>query len=214
MSDSWGLLFDLDGTLVDSLSDIARAMNQVLSEAGFPVHPPAAYRTMVGNGLARLVARAVPAHAGAPAVQACIARMEHVYHALAQEETQPYPDIPPLLEALARRGVPLAVLTNKPHAIAAELVSARFGSRFQAVFGGQPGVPLKPHPESARHALRTLGWGSAWLLGDSDVDMQTARAAGLQAVGCTWGFRTAAELRDSGADLLLDRPLDLLAHLD
>ncbi len=205
------VIFDLDGTLVDSLGDIASAMNEVLERHGFPSHPLPAYRRFVGDGMERLVRRALP-----PVDEETVARvledMRGTYARHALRTTRPYPGVPDLLDRLAARGVPFAVLTNKPHDAAVAMVRALLGRwRFAAVRGAVPGRPRKPDPAGALEIARRLGVAPEGCLfvGDTPTDMATAGAAGMVPVGVLWGFRTEPELRGAGARFLLEQPLEL-----
>lgn len=204
------ILFDLDGTLVDSLGDIAGAMNDALVSVARPAHPVDDYRRMVGDGLELLARRALgPAHAGL--LPEVIAAYRTRYDARLDATTRPYDGVPALLEAL--RGVPLGVLSNKPHAATLEVVRRLLPAPWVVVLGERPGVPRKPDPAGALEAARALGARPQDVLfvGDTATDMRTAVAAGMVPVGCLWGFRDEAELRAAGARHLLARPGELLA---
>ena len=215
MSRFRAVLFDLDGTLLDTIEDIADAMNAVLRRAGFPGHAPDAYRRLVGDGLEHLVLRAVPpGHRDAETVARCMEGMRREYAAGGYAKTKPYPGVPGLLDALSARGCRLAILTNKPHDSAREHVSATLGKwRFDLVAGARPGVPLKPEPAAAIEISAALGIppDRFVFLGDSGIDMDTARLAGMHPAGAVWGFRGREELVLHGAVSLLEKPADLLA---
>lgn len=211
------VLFDLDGTLVDSLGDLADSMNTVLARNGLPTHPTDAYRYFVGEGIEVLVQRALPGGLrGEPALPKFVGEMQAEYEARWADSTRPYPGIPELLGALAGNGIPIAVLSNKPHEATCQVVSRLLGSwSFSAVLGAGPGLPKKPDPSGALRIARDLGIAPAsWLyLGDTAIDMATANAAGMFAVGALWGFRDRRELLESGAKILARHPLDVLTHL-
>jgi phosphoglycolate phosphatase len=211
------VLFDLDGTLLDSLEDLADSMNEVLRRAGFPVHPTAAYRYFVGDGMEMLVRRALPADRSDEAtVQACLAAMREEYGRRYAVKSRPYPGVPELLDALAARGVRTAVFTNKPQEAAVQMVAELLGRwRFEQVLGPGPGVPRKPDPSGALEVARRMGFdpGRFLYLGDTATDMLTARGAGMRPVGALWGFRTREELEAAGAEVLLEAPPELLEHL-
>lgn len=211
------ILFDLDGTLLDTLDDIAAAANRVLATRGFPTHPHSAYRMFIGEGVARLIARVLPeAHRDPPTVQACVDAYAQEYARGWKDRTQPYAGVPELLDALVARGLPLAVLSNKPDAFTQQCVREWLAKwTFAAVLGASDAFPRKPDPAGALETARRLGVSPADCLyvGDSGVDMQTARAAGMGAVGALWGFRDKEELLSAGAQVLIERPgevLDLL----
>lgn len=214
MSTLQGVVFDLDGTLLDTLADIAHAMNAVLARRGWPVHPPDAYRYFVGDGVERLVERALPPGQQRSTVLAeCVREVGREYAARWRAQTRPYDGIPELLAALEARGVRMAVLSNKPEAFAREMVEYFFGAgRLAPVRGAQPGLPPKPDPAAALAIARELGLPPDQLahVGDTPVDIETAHAAGMLAVGATWGFRPAEELRRAGADVLVHQPRELL----
>jgi phosphoglycolate phosphatase len=212
------VIFDLDGTLVDSLDDLAESMNTVLLGQGFPPQPVDAYRLYVGDGVVNLVRRALPPRAAAePAlVERCSRAMREVYAKRWSEKTRPYPGVPDLLRELGRRGIRMAVLTNKPHETAVAVVDHFLGSRtFQAVQGARDGLPRKPDPAGARELLKVLQTRAeaALFVGDTGTDMDTARAAGIASVGVLWGFRAREELDDHGAGHLIERPEELLERV-
>ena len=210
-------LFDLDGTLLDTLADLASACNRMLAQHGWPGHPVDAYRRMIGNGFVKLVERALPPDI-LPALSAgqldrLVREGKDEYSAHLKDATRPYPGMPEAVAELHARGCRLGVLSNKPDPQTRELVEAFFPGRFHAVHGGRPGVPLKPDPAAAAAMLGELGADrrSAWYVGDSDVDMITARAAGLAAIGVAWGFRGEAEVAGAGAFRVVRHPAELCA---
>lgn len=212
------VIFDLDGTLLDTLDDLAGAMNHVLVQEGLPAHPVDAYRYFVGDGMEMLVRRALPPERLDPTTVArALAAMRAEYDGRCADKTRPYPGIPELLDALARRTVPFAVFSNKPHEAAVDLVGRLLGRwEFAAVVGARPGYPVKPDPTGALEVAGLLGAapGECLYLGDTGTDMRTARAAGMRAVGALWGFRPAAELLEAGAHALAASPADVLGLLD
>ncbi len=210
------VIFDLDGTLVDSLADIAAAMNEVLDRHGYSPHPVPAYRRFVGDGVEKLVERAVPGADGAT-VARLVEEMRRTYRNAALRTTRPYPGIPELLEGLTAAGIPFAVLTNKPHGPAVEMIQALLGKwKFAAVQGAVPDLPRKPDPAGARMLARRMGVepNRCVLVGDTATDMATAVAAGMIPVGVLWGFRDRAELAAAGARHILREPSELLVLLE
>ncbi|ADN02679.1 HAD family hydrolase [Spirochaeta thermophila] len=202
-----GVIFDLDGTLLDTLPDLAEAVNTVLARHGFPTHPIEGYRLMVGFGAITMIERAVPPEARSPdRVEALFREFEEEYERRAHLRTRPYPGIPELLGRLREAGVRLAVLSNKPHHAVEGALAPFFDlSLFDVILGHREGLPPKPDPRGVYEILAAwsdLGPEDVVLVGDSEVDLQTARAAGIQAVAVTWGFRTEEELRDAGARIL------------
>ncbi len=208
------VLFDLDGTLLDTLDDIGDSMNRVLAARGFPPHGMDRYRYFVGDGARTLVQRTLPEdRRDARTVEECLSQYRAEYAAHWKDKTRVYDGIPELLDGLTARGVRLAVLSNKPHDATAQCVEAFLPRwRFDAVHGQQDGIPHKPNPAGAQSVARTLGLAPVEFLylGDTATDMQTAVAAGMFPVGALWGFRPAQELADHGARALLARPEDAL----
>lgn len=206
-------IFDLDGTLLDTLRDLAKAGNAALVATEHPAHPVDAYRHFVGDGMETLLRRALPHGSPDATVRRGVEHMSAAYKTAWDVFTAPYPGIMPMLEVLGASGIPLAVLSNKPHTFTVEMVEHYFGTaRFDMVSGAKDDVPRKPHPEAALRMASAWGIAPAEIafVGDSNVDMRTALAAGMVAVGCPWGFRGAEELKTAGAHLLLEAPGDLL----
>ena len=209
------VLFDLDGTLLDTLEDLAGSTNRCLAHLGLPVHPVDAYRHFVGDGLANLALRTLPADHRDPATVESLKQLfNREYHEHWADKTHPYEGIAGLLDALSARGIPMAILSNKPHAFTAAMVEHFFRSwRFAAVFGARDSHPRKPDPAAALEICTEMGLAPERLLyaGDTRTDMQTARNSGMFAVGVLWGFRSRAELVESGAQALVASPAELLA---
>jgi phosphoglycolate phosphatase len=208
------VIFDLDGTLLDTLADIGRAANEVLARLDFPTHPLDAYRYFVGDGVGMLFTKALPAGAVREDVLArCGAEFREAYGRGWNVETRVYDGVPELLDELANRGRKLAVLSNKPDSFTKDCVRHYLSAwRFEAVLGQREGVPRKPDPAAAGEILNQLATPAEQVLylGDTAVDMQTARAAGVYPVGALWGFRPAEELVEAGAEVLIEHPLQLL----
>lgn len=201
------VVFDLDGTLLDTLEDLAQACNHTLATLHLPTHPTAAYKTMVGNGVAKLVERMLPLqNRGAATCQLALRLFENYYTAHIDDFTRPYPGIPELLQTLRKQGVILGVLSNKPNGFVQEIVEQYFAGIFTAVMGQREDFAPKPDPASAHFLLETLGAEKSATLycGDSNVDMLTAQNAGLTACGVLWGFRTKEELLGAGANFLAE----------
>lgn len=210
------VLFDLDGTLADTLRDIAESVNWALEQVGRPPRPLNDYRYLAGQGVDHLIA-----HALGPDHQALHAQAKSLYMARYEahkyDHTAPYGGVPELLDALRQHGLRMAVLSNKPHRDTADMMARTFGRwPFDAVRGAQPGVPLKPDPTAALAIARELDIPPEdWLyVGDTRVDMLTGKGAGMFTVGVLWGFRDEAELRENGADGIIAEPAELLAFLD
>lgn len=211
------VIFDLDGTLVDTLADLAGAMNTVLARLGYPTHPVPDYRFKVGNGVAKLVERALPEAARQPAVMAeALQQFLDYYNRHDMEATAPYDGIPELLEQLRRRNILSAVATNKPHEAAVAVARHYFGpDTFACVYGQGEGRPVKPDPALVQAIFNHVRIPAEETLyvGDSGVDMETAARCGLESVGVLWGFRPEAELRAAGARHLVAHPSEILSLL-
>ncbi len=205
-----GVLFDLDGTLINSLEDIGNAMNRVLLSCGLKEYPMEAYKMMVGNGARMLTRRAVGEHREMEDRVYALYVREYTSHAL--EKTRPYPGIMELLKGLREKGIRLCVFSNKPDRDTHAVVDHFFPGLMDAVQGQREDVPIKPAPEGAWMMARSLDLDEHEMgyLGDSGVDMMCARAAGMHAIGALWGFRDRSELTKNGAEHLIAHPLDLL----
>ena len=212
------VVFDMDGTLLDTLDDLADSMNRVLVAQGLPTHPADAYRHFVGSGAKNLVVRTLPPQRrDEDLITRCLQGFLKEYEANWRVKTRLYDGVSELLDALAARRMPMAVLTNKPQAFA-ELCMRAFLGRwpFALILGQTPGVPVKPDPAGPRQVIAYLGVRPEEILylGDTDVDMFTAVGAGMHPVGVLWGFRGREELLAAGAAELLEHPMELLRLLD
>jgi phosphoglycolate phosphatase len=209
-------LFDLDGTLVDSLADIAAAMNHSLTHHRLPPHPTDAYRDFVGEGVMQLARKA--ARGGDEALHTSILTVYRAYYAEHLfDQTVVFPGILPLLARLAGAGIRLGVLSNKADGFTKKLVAGLMPDvPFAAVYGERPGIPRKPDPAAALALAQELGVapGDCAFVGDTSVDMDTARGAGMVSVGVTWGFRGVEELQASGAQALATTAEELGAALE
>jgi len=212
------VIFDLDGTLLDTLEDIGATVNRVLSARGFPVHPIDAYRFFVGDGVAKLIERALPADKqDAETVRSCLEAYREDYDQHWNVKTRLYDGVSAMLDALTDLGLKLAILSNKPHEFTERCVREYLSQwSFDVVFGQRDGVPLKPDPAGALAIAHILGIPPAacLYLGDTAVDIQTAIAAGMTPVGVLWGFRPAQELQESGAQILIEQPIETLGLLE
>ncbi len=209
------VLFDMDGTLLNTLDDIAMAGNRVLAAQGFSEHPVEAYRMFIGSGARNLIIRALPefARQNATLVDTCLQLFLDDYGLNQNVRSRPYPGIEALLDGLAARKIPMAILTNKPHWAALECAGNLLGRwGFFDVRGQREGCPIKPEPSGALAIARDLGMPPEKILylGDSAVDMHTAVAAGMMPVGVLWGYRDREELLAAGAEFLLAHPMELL----
>lgn len=212
------ILFDLDGTLLNTIDDLADAANWVCAQNGWPQHTVAEYKYMVGNGIPKLVERFSPAEARTPdRLAETLAQFTARYDAHKEDKTAPYPGIPELLKELKAAGIQTAVFSNKADALCGKIIEHYFGpGAFSAVRGSRPGVPTKPDPTGLWDLMRQLNADPATTLfvGDSDVDILTGHNAGLPAMGVVWGFRGAGELTAAGAEALAFRPGDILDYIN
>lgn len=212
------VIFDLDGTLLDTLADISGAANEVLTRRGHPTHTVEAYRHFIGDGVATLFQRILPE--GLPTddlIAECVDDFAVTYGRKWNENSQLYPGIVELLDELTRREIPIAVLSNKPHDFVG-VCMAEFLSNwnFHPILGQRDGVPRKPDPAGVIEICQTLGVGASECIyvGDSSVDMLTAKNSAALPVGVAWGFRPVEELVEYGAARVLDEPAELLELLD
>lgn len=200
-------IFDLDGTLADTLEDLGDACNGALSKNGYPIHEPERYRTLVGRGVRNLVTNALPMEAREESIiDTVLADFRALYKEGYLRKTVLYPGISEMLKRMRTEGCRCAVLTNKPHEYAVEILRELGAAPYlEEVFGQQEGVPRKPNPAAVMGMLKRCGIpsgeGNAFV-GDSDVDMQTAVNAGMVAIGVSWGFRSEAELWENGCDFM------------
>lgn len=206
-----GVIFDLDGTLLDTIADLGDSMNEVLVNHGWPVFSIADYKEKVGDGIGQLVKRSVPVNIAydsdvlAPFVHEFIKIYEHRWHV----KTSPYPGILSLLQRLQEKKIKMAILSNKMDAFTQLCVQHFFPEiHFDEVLGAVEGSPKKPDPACALQIATRLGWEPEKTLyvGDTPIDMSTAIHAGMKAIGVSWGFRSANQLVESGAMIILNKP--------
>jgi len=207
------VVFDLDGTLLDTLDDLADSANHVLGQRGLPTHPVDEFRNFIGEGVGMLIRQMLPDDRRDEQTMAeILAAYRAEYGRRWNAKTRPYDGVAELLDALAARGVKMAVLSNKPDEFTQKCVAGLLGSwEFDPVLGHRDGTPRKPDPAGALQIARHWGLPPAEILyvGDTATDVQTAVAAGMCAVGVMWGFRPS-ELESSGAEALIERPGELL----
>lgn len=216
-SPRFAVLFDLDGTLLDSLGDLAESMNAVLRERGLPTHELDAFRYFIGDGIRELVKRSLPE--ALQEDESSLVSFLEAYRASYEARwhlSKPFPGVPEMLDALQERGTALAVVSNKPDPFTQKCVQRIFSKwSWDGIAGQRDGVPRKPDPAGA--LTLASEWGvdpkDCWFVGDSDVDMQTGVNAGMHAVGVTWGFRTEDELREAGAEHIIHSPNELLERV-
>lgn len=208
------LIFDLDGTLLNTLGDLCFCGNHILEKHGFPTHPLDAYRYFVGNGIMKLVERMLPENAREPSYMNRIyAEYMSFYQQHKMDTTAPYEGIVPLVDELSARGILSAVASNKAHEAMDELMQHYFPhTAFSVILGKRPNVPPKPAPDIVFDILSQtqVQASEALYLGDTAVDMETARRAGVKKIGALWGFRTQEELLAAGADFLAASPAEVL----
>jgi phosphoglycolate phosphatase len=213
-----GIIFDLDGTLADTLADIAGSMNRVLARYGYPLHENESYKMLVGRGLDNLVRQALPLAARQnEIIEKCLAEMMEDYNRNCLVETHLYTGVHELLHALVQMNLKLAVFSNKSEPLTHKIVSKLMGDvPFIKVTGARAGFPKKPDPAGVLEisALMKVSPEQMVYMGDSDVDMMTANRAGMYAVGVRWGFRDEKELLEYGAAMLIARPHELLGLFD
>lgn len=208
------VIFDLDGTLLNTIADLGAAANHALVQCGFPTHPISAYPRFVGSGIARLLERVLPESARTPERAVTMRRyFTKYYNAHMADQTVPYAGIPELLSDLTARGIKVAVASNKYQSAVEELITHYFPQiTFAAVEGQKEGVPVKPDPSIVFEILGKVPTPKSDVLyvGDSGIDMETARRACVESAGVTWGFRPVAELRAAYADHIVETPESLL----
>ena len=209
------VLFDLDGTLLNTLEDLRDAVNHVLSASGFPPRSLEEVRQFVGNGLGNLMRRSLPAPCGEAELERHTAALRSWYAEHSRIKTHPYDGILPLLDRLHTAGYRVGVVSNKVDGAVKDLCRHYFGNRVAVAVGERQGMRRKPAPDTVLLALGELGAGKegAVYVGDSEVDVATARSAGLPCLSVTWGFRTREELLRAGAAVLVDTPEELWAAL-
>ena len=198
------VMFDLDGTILDTLEDLTDSVNAVLRKHGFPTHSIDAVRSFVGKGIFTLIQKAVPANTDGEKLNAVFEDFKIYYAAHCADKTKPYEGIADLLLALRHAGVLTAVVSNKADFAVKALVDRYFYGLFDMAVGEKEGIPRKPAPDSVLEVMRTLGCtaSEAVYIGDSDVDVATAKNAGLDGIFVTWGFRPSEFLRACGAKTL------------
>ena len=212
------VIFDLDGTLLDTVADLANATNQALEQCGFPTHPVEAYYQFVGNGINKLFARALPAESNN---EENVLRIRSLFVPFYNEHNAdcscPYAGVVDLLCRLQSSGVQIAVASNKYHEATLKLVTHFFPDiDFAAIYGQRESIPIKPAPDVVYDILRDTGIAKEDTLyvGDSGVDMQTARNAGVESVGVAWGFRSVEELLENGASHIIHKAEEILRIIE
>lgn len=206
------VIFDLDGTLLNTIDDLADAGNWVCRNHGWPTHSVQEYKRYVGNGMARLAARFSPEEWHTPeGVQAILDEFVPYYDAHKADKTAPYAGMPQALDRLRAAGVSMAVLTNKADELARPIVEGYYPGLFPVVQGALSGYPTKPDPTLLYKLMERMGAdaGNTLFVGDSNVDIRTAKNGGLTSCGVLWGFRSRRELEEEGADFIVETPAEL-----
>ena len=208
------IVFDLDGTLINSLEDLADSANHVLIQHGFPTHPVDAYRYFVGDGVRKLIERILPTEErNDTQIEQCRQEFVDYYRIHMEDKTAVYGGITDLLKALKARGLKIAVATNKVHVAVEPLMAKYFpGIHFDSLIGQREGIPVKPAPQIMFDILKETGCqpSEALHVGDTATDMQLAHNAGVTPVGVLWGYRPLEELQKAGAKYIIQHPADLL----
>ncbi|MBQ7713459.1 MAG: HAD-IA family hydrolase [Oscillospiraceae bacterium] len=206
------ILFDMDGTVLDTLCDLWASTNAVLRELGYPERTREEIRASVGNGAENQLRRALPEGVGDAALADALKRYKAHYAAHCRDHTKPYDGVVPMLRTLAAAGKRLAVVSNKPDEMVRILNAEHFGGLFAVAVGETPERRRKPAPDAVEAALALLGApkDGAVYVGDSEVDAATARNAGLPLIAVSWGFRSRAALEAAGAEVVADAPEELL----
>lgn len=211
------VIFDLDGTLLNTLEDIANSTNKGLARLNFPQHEIYSYKPLISEGREFLALHALPEHhRDSTTVEKLLAYIGEEYSKHWTDNTQPYPDIPELLDSLTVRNIRMSVLSNKADELTRAMVFKILSRwHFDMIIGAMPSLPKKPDPKGALQIATQLGISPSQFLyiGDSEIDMKTARSASMYPVGVLWGFRCADELLAGGARTLIKHPQELLALL-
>ena len=211
------VLFDLDGTLLNTLHDVADSVNKGLANLGFPQHTEEEFKTLIGEGRDVLVRRALPSDHRDDATALKLLNLVNAYYSIHwADNTRPYPGVSELLDTLTMKGIKIAVLSNKADDLTNLCVTKLLSHwQFSLVAGSRPSVPNKPDPAAALQIAKLLNINPAQFLylGDSDIDMNTANAAGMYAVGALWGFRSEKELLTAGAKAVIKHPAKLLKYV-
>lgn len=205
------IIFDLDGTLLNTLDDLTDSVNFALGEVGCPFHTADEVRMMVGNSVVYLIKKALPEYADEELFEKTRALFESHYHTNMRNKTAPYDGVMQMLEKITAEGYKTAVVSNKPDAFTKQLVSELFGEYISIAIGRSDDMPRKPAPDTVWYALDLLGSRkeNAVYVGDSEVDALTAKNAGMPCVGCLWGFRDRETLEAAGAQHIISLPDEL-----
>ncbi len=208
------VLFDLDGTLVDSITDLADSVNSALLRFNLPKREYAEFNAFVGNGIAKMVERAMPEDKSL--FDDVLKTFYEIYAQHCADNTVAYGGMPQLVRTLSEKGIKKAVITNKTQEMAEKVVKSAYGGAFDIIFGKREGFPLKPEPDSAFAVMKELSVKpeECIFLGDSGVDIKTGINCGAVPVGVLWGYRTREEILKSGAGYVINKPCELLEIID
>jgi len=208
------VIFDLDGTLLNTLHDLGDSMNRILESHGWPAHPPSAYKLFVGNGAHKLIERAVPSEVRTPELlEQCYREFIQDYRQNWAVKTAPYEGITALIDELYSQGITMSVLSNKIHDFTVRCVEQFLpAEKFRLIFGERPGIPRKPDPAGALEIAEKTGIlpERTVYVGDTAIDMKTGTSAGMFTTGVLWGFRDREELQGAGAKHIINQPRELL----
>lgn len=209
------VIFDLDGTLLDTLEDLTNAVNHALLEFDMPKRDISEIRRFVGNGIRRLMVRAVPDGEGNPDFEAVFAAFKRYYDIHCNDKTKPYEGVPELIDALRGKNIKLAIVSNKVDS-AVQTLNKRYFPQISVAVGDREGMQRKPAPDSVYEAMSQCKAerDTTVYVGDSEVDIETAENAGIKCISALWGFRDKEQLLESGAEILLEKPLTLLELIE
>ncbi len=209
------VIFDLDGTLLNTLDDLTVSVNHAMKEFGFPLRTPSEVRSFMGNGIVRLVELSVPGGRQNPRFEEALSSFKEYYSQHSKDKTQPYPGIMEVLKFLSENGYRLAIVSNKFNDAVQDLKQLYFEDLIPVAIGEKENIRKKPEPDTVLQALSELKSGKekAVYVGDTEVDIETAKNAGIDCIAISWGFRDKAWLKKSGAGLVVDDPLSLLKYL-
>ncbi len=213
MSENKIVIFDLDGTLLDTLADLSDGVNRMLSHFGYPNRTHDEVKEMVGNGARLLALRAIPDGENNPRAEECVAYLLANYHDESSIKAKPYLGIPELLDTLKAHGIFTAVVTNKPDRVAKDLCNRFFGGRLDIVMGDREGRRRKPYPDSVFECIERFDCKRAIFVGDADTDIEVAKNAQIPSVSMSWGFRNRDFLASHGAEKIADDVNELACAL-
>ena len=208
-------IFDLDGTLLDTLEDLTDSTNYIMRQFGYPERTLAEVRSFVGNGIRKLLERRAPNGTSAEEIDRMFEQFKEYYGAHCADKTKPYDGVMELLDELRKQGVKLAVVSNKADYAVKALCNQYFPGCFDEAVGERVGIARKPAPDTVNEVLKNLqiDKAQAVYIGDSEVDVQTAKNAELDCLAVDWGFRDTEVLEEAGAELIVSNPKDLIKYL-